>query len=142
MASVKATNITNLDASPSVLADASEVHGSVRVFKDTYEASSLASGSDITVARLPIGAKVVDIHVKADALGSNATLAVGNGTTADKYIAAAAMNTANKLISLSNDGKIETIGDEITSTITDILVTTGGATTSGTITTVVYYTVS
>ena len=142
MASVKATNITNLDASPSVLADASEVHGSVRVFKDTYEASSLASGSDITVARLPIGAKVVDIHVKADALGSNATLAVGNGTTADKYIAAAAMNTANKLISLSNDGKIETIGDEITSTITNILVTTGGATTSGTITTVVYYTVS
>jgi len=142
MASVKATNITNLDASPSVLADASEVHGSVRVFKDTYEASSLASGSDITVARLPIGAKVVDIHVKADALGSNATLAVGNGTTADKYIAAAAMNTANKLISLSNDGKIEAIGDEITSTITDILVTTGGATTSGTITTVVYYTVS
>jgi|TARA_B100001094_G_scaffold17630_2_gene15226 hypothetical protein len=142
MASVKATNITNLDASPSVLADASEVHGSVRVFKDTYEASSLASGSDITVARLPIGAKVVDIHVKADALGSNATLAVGNGTTADKYIAAAAMNTANKLISLSNDGKIEAIGDEITSTITNILVTTGGATTSGTITTVVYYTVS
>jgi len=142
MASVKATNITNLDASPSVLADASEVHGSVRVFKDSYEASSLASGSDITVARLPIGAKVVDIHVKADALGSNATLAVGNGTTADKYIAAAAMNTANKLISLSNDGKIEAIGDEITSTITNILVTTGGATTSGTITTVVYYTVS
>jgi len=142
MASVKATNITNLDASPSVLADASEVHGSVRVFKDTYEASSLASGSDITVARLPIGAKVVDIHVKADALGSNATLAVGNGTTADKYIAATASNTANKLISLSNDGKIETIGDEITSTITNILVTTGGATTSGTITTVVYYTVS
>ena len=142
MASVKATNITNLDASPSVLANASEVHGSVRVFKDTYEASSLGAGSDITVARLPIGAKVVDIHVKADALGSNATLAVGNGTTADKYIGAAAMNTANKLISLSNDGKIEAIGDEITSTITDILVTTGGATTSGTITTVVYYTVS
>ena len=142
MASVKATNITNLDATPTVLSSAGDVHGSVRVFKDTYEASSLASGSDITVARLPIGAKVVDIHVKADALGSNATLAVGNGTTADKYIAAAAMNTANKLISLSNDGKIEAIGDEITSTITNILVTTGGATTSGTITTVVYYTVS
>lgn len=142
MASVKATNITNLDATPTVLSSAGDVHGSVRVFKDTYEASSLASGSDITVARLPIGAKVVDIHVKADALGSNATLAVGNGTTADKYIGAAAMNTANKLISLSNDGKIEAIGDEITSTITDILVTTGGATTSGTITTVVYYTVS
>ena len=142
MASVKATNITNLDATPTVLSSAGDVHGSVRVFKDTYEASSLASGSDITVARLPIGAKVVVIHVKADALGSNATLAVGNGTTADKYIAAAAMNTANKLISLSNDGKIEAIGDEITSTITDILVTTGGATTSGTITTVDYYTVS
>ena len=142
MASVKATNITNLDATPTVLSSAGDVHGSVRVFRDTYEASSLASGSDITVARLPIGARIVDIHVKADALGSSSTLAVGNGTTADKYIAATASNTANKLISLSNDGKIETIGDEITSTITDILVTTGGATISGSITTVVYYTVS
>ena len=50
MASVKATNITNLDATPTVLSSAGDVHGSVRVFKDTYEASSLAAGSDITVA--------------------------------------------------------------------------------------------
>ena len=63
MASVKATNITNLDATPTVLSSAGDVHGSVRVFRDTYEASSLASGSDITVARLPIGARIVDIHV-------------------------------------------------------------------------------
>jgi hypothetical protein len=142
MASVKATNITNLDASPSVLANASEVHGSVRVFKDTYEASSLGAGSDITVARLPIGAKVVDIHVKADALGGSVTLGVGDSASATTYIAQTAMNTGNKLISLSSDGVIAGIGNEITSTTTNILITTAGASATGTITTVVYYTVS
>jgi len=141
MASVKATNITNIDASPSVLANAGDVHGSVRVFKDTYEASSLASGSDITIARLPKGARVVDIHLKADALGGSVTLAVGDSATADRYISATVMNTADKQISLSSDGAIASIGYEI-GDVTDILVTTGGATASGTITSVVYYTVS
>tara|TARA_B100001113_G_scaffold107906_1_gene87491 strand:- start:1975 stop:2400 length:426 start_codon:yes stop_codon:yes gene_type:complete len=141
MASVKATNITNIDASPSVLANAGDVHGSVRVFKDTYEASSLASGSDITVARLPKGARVVDIHLKADALGNGVTLAVGDSATADRYISATAMNTADKQLSLSSNGAIASIGYEI-GDVTDILVTTGGATASGTITSVVYYTVS
>ena len=141
MASVKATNITNIDASPSVLANAGDVHGAVRVFKDTYEASSLSAGSDITVARLPKGARVVDIHVKADALGGSVTLAVGDSADADRYITATAMNTANKLISLSSDGVIGSIGYEI-GDVTDILITTAGATASGTITSVVYYTVS
>ena len=141
MASVKATNITNLDASPSVLANAGDVHGSVRVFKDTYEASSLASGSDITIARLPKGARVMDIHLKADALGNSVTLAVGDSATADRYISATAMNTGDKQLSLSSDGAIASIGYEI-GDVTDILVTTGGATASGTITSVVYYTVS
>ena len=141
MASVKATNITNIDASPSVLANAGDVHGSVRVFKDTYEASSLASGSDITIARLPKGARVMDIHLKADALGNSVTLAVGDSATADRYISATVMNTADKQISLSSDGAIASIGYEI-GDVTDILVTTGGATASGTITSVVYYTVS
>ena len=132
---------TNIDASPSVLANAGDVHGSVRVFKDTYEASSLASGSDITIARLPKGARVMDIHLKADALGSSVTLAVGDSATADRYISATAMNTGDKQLSLSSDGAIASIGYEI-GDVTDILVTTGGATASGTITSVVYYTVS
>ncbi len=142
MASVKATNITNLDASPSVLANSGDVSGKVRVFKDTYEASSLASGSDITVARLPLGARVVDILVKADALGGSVTLAVGDSGDADRYITATAMNTGNKGISLGVDGVIGSIGNEIGTGETDVLITTGGATASGTITSVVYYTVS
>ena len=142
MASVKSVNVTNLDATPTVLSSAGDVHGSVRVFKDTYEASSLAAGSDITIARLPAGAKVVDIHVKADALGGSVTLSVGDSADAATYIAATAMNTANKLISLSSDGKIGAVGNSITSTTTDIKVTTAGAASTGTVTSVVYYTVS
>ena len=52
--------------------------GKLRVQFDTFEASSLASGSDISVARLPSGAKVYDVAIHHDALGSGVTLAVGD----------------------------------------------------------------
>ena len=139
MASVKATNITNIDASPSVLANAGDVHGSVRVFKDTYEASSLGAGSDITVARLPKGARVVDIHLKADALGGSVTLAVGDSADPDRYITATAAANAG-VISMHNEGAIGGVGFEQTAE-TDILITTGGAAATGTIKCMVFYTV-
>ena len=69
MASVKGTNFTNITADPIVKIDSGEWSGKMRVQYDTYEASSLASGSDISVARLPKGAKVYDIVVHFDALG-------------------------------------------------------------------------
>ena len=53
MASVKGTNFTNITADPIVKIDSGEWSGKMRVQYDTYEASSLASGSDISVARLP-----------------------------------------------------------------------------------------
>ena len=42
MASVKGVNITNLDSTPSVKASSEQVGGKIRVFHDTFEASSLA----------------------------------------------------------------------------------------------------
>ncbi|BCV03965.1 MAG: hypothetical protein CM15mV76_510 [uncultured marine virus] len=80
MASVKGTNFTNITADPIVKIDSGEWSGKMRVQYDTYEASSLASGSDISVARLPKGAKVYDIVVMHfDALGSDlTTISVGD----------------------------------------------------------------
>ncbi len=141
MASVKSTNITNLDASPSTLPDAREVSGKLRVFTDTYEASSLAAGSDITVARIPTGAKIIDIKVIADALGGSVTLAVGDSTDPDRYITATAMNTADKVLSLLGDGEIAGHNYEVTSTTNDILITTAGAAATGTIQSTVIYSV-
>lgn len=140
MASVKGVNITNLDATPPVVPEANEWHGRLRVQQDSYEASSLASGSDITVARLPKGARVHEIVVMADALGSGVTIAVGDGDSSARFIAATAMNTANKAIKLSADGKIAGIGHKYTSE-TDLLLTTGGAAATGTIKAQVFYAV-
>ena len=138
MASVKGTNFTNITADPIVKIDSGEWSGKMRVQYDTYEASSLASGSDISIARLPKGAKVYDIVVHFDALGS-ATISVGDSGAAARYIAATSVSSAGQM-SMSQEGAIAGVGYENTAE-TDILLTTGSASISGTIKCVVMYTV-
>ena len=138
MASVKGTNFTNITADPIVKIDSGEWSGKMRVQYDTYEASSLASGSDISVARLPKGAKVYDIVVHFDALGS-ATISVGDSGAAARYIAATSVSSAGQM-SMSQEGAIAGVGYENTAE-TDVLLTTGGGSISGTIKCVVMYVV-
>ena len=78
MASVKGANLTNMDATPMVKVSSENAGGKLRVFHDTYEASSLGSGSDITIARIPINATIHDVIIKADALAGSSTLTVGD----------------------------------------------------------------
>ena len=52
MASVKGTNFTNITADPIVKIDSGEWSGKMRVQYDTYEASSLASGSDLSLIHI------------------------------------------------------------------------------------------
>ncbi len=139
MASVKGVNFTNITATPVVKADSSEWHGNIRVQYDSYEASSLASGSDISVARLPKGAKVYDIIVHFDALGGSSTISVGDADSAARYIAATSTASAGQM-SMSQEGAIDGVGYEQTAE-TDIILTTGGASISGTIKCVVMYSV-
>ena len=73
MASVKSVAITNLDAVPAVNSDGGNL-SPMMVWHDTYEASSLGSGSDITIARIPAGATIHDVIIKADALGGSSVL--------------------------------------------------------------------
>ena len=138
MASVKGTNFTNITADPVVKIDSGEWSGKMRVQYDTYEASSLASGSDISVARLPKGAKVYDIVVHFDALGS-ATISVGDSGAAARYIAATSVSSAGQM-SMSQEGAIAGVGYENTAE-TDVLLTTGGGSITGTIKCVVMYVV-
>lgn len=139
MASVKGANFTNITATPIVKTDSGEAYGKLRVTYDSYEASSLASGSDISVARLPKGAKVYDVVIHHDALGSGVTLSVGDADGATRYIGATAAATAGKVI-MSEDGAIDGFGYEQTAE-TDVLITTGGGTASGTIKVAVIYAV-
>ena len=139
MAAVKGTNFTNITADPIVKIDSGEWSGKMRVQYDTYEASSLASGSDISVARLPKGAKVYDIVVHFDALGGSTTISVGDSGAAARYIAATSTSSAGQM-SMSQEGAIDGVGYENTAE-TDVLLTTGGGSITGTIKVVVMYVV-
>ena len=144
MASVKSVAITNLDAVPAVNSDGGNL-SPMMVWHDTYEASSLASGSDITIARIPAGATIHDVIVKADALGGSWTLAVGDSGDADRYLAAVgtwnAAGQAQSMLagSTAANTAVAGLGYKV-SEATDLKITTGGATISGTIYFWVYYT--
>tara|TARA_S200000501_G_C20818188_1_gene741587 strand:- start:1296 stop:1745 length:450 start_codon:yes stop_codon:yes gene_type:complete len=148
MASVKGANITNIDATPVVNVDSENAGGKIRVWHDTYEAASLASGSDITVARIPVNATIHDVVLKCDALGGSVTLKVGDSGDDDRYIGVVgtwnvAGQTQSMLAGSSTGAPVPAVtglGYRTTAT-TDILITTGGATASGTIHSWVYYTV-
>ena len=144
MASVKSVAITNLDAVPSVLSDGGN-QSSMKVWHDYYEASSLASGSDITIARIPAGSTIHDVIIKADALGGSSTLKVGDSGDDDRYLAAVgtwnAAGQAQSMLagSTAANTAVAGLGYKVTEA-TDLIITTGGATISGTIYFWVYYT--
>ena len=146
MASVKGVNITNIDATPVVNVDSENAGGKLRVFHDTYEAASLASGSDITIARIPVNATIHDVIVKADALGGSSTLKVGDSGDDDRYLAVVGTwNAAGQTQSmLGGSTAANTAMGGLayrTTAETDIVITTGGATISGSIHCWVMYTV-
>ena len=148
MASVKGVNITNMDATPIVKVSSENAGGKIRVFHDTYEASSLASGSDITIARVPKHATIHDVIVKCDALGSGVTLKVGDSGDDDRFITVVgtwnvAGQSQSMLAGSSTGAPIPAVTGlgYRTENETDILITTGGAAATGTIFAWVMYSV-
>ena len=146
MASVKGVNYTNITADPIVKVDSEVLGGKMRVSYDNYEASSLASGSDITIGRIPTNATIMDVVLKCDALGGSSTLTVGDSGDADRYLAAvgtwnAAGQTQSMLGGSTAANTAMTGLGYRTTASTDIVITTGGATISGSIHCWVMYTV-
>jgi hypothetical protein len=146
MASVKGVNYTNITADPIVKVDSEVLGGKMRVSYDNYEASSLASGSDITIGRIPTNATIMDVVLKCDALGGSSTLKVGDSGDDDRYLAAvgtwnAAGQTQSMLGGSTAANTAMTGLGYRTTASTDIVITTGGATISGSIHCWVMYTV-
>ena len=146
MASVKGVNYTNITATPIVKSDSEVAGGKVRVSYDSYEASSLASGSDITIGRVPANATIIDVVLKCDALGASSTLKVGDADDDDRYLAAvgtwnAAGQTQSMLGGSTAANTAMTGLGYRTTAETDIIITTGGATISNSIHCWVMYTV-
>ena len=146
MSSVKGVNYTNITATPIVKSDSEVAGGKVRVSYDSYEAASLASGSDITIGRVPANATIIDVVLKCDALGASSTLKVGDADDDDRYLAAvgtwnAAGQTQSMLGGSTAANTAMTGLGYRTTAETDIVITTGGASITGSIHCWVMYTV-
>ncbi len=137
MATVNGVNYAKAaDPSSDNILDGGSYGGRVRVAIDEYTLSSTASGTVIRIANLPDGARVLGVDIYNAALGTGVTLAVGYGASGAEFLAATSAAAA---------GKIESnlLGDYVVGTASGdgvVIVTTGGATGSGLITTHVFYT--
>ena len=131
MATVSGVNYTKITAEPVEHILPRDAHGRVRVMYDSYEASSLASGSTIQLWKLPVDARVIDFKVWHDALGSSSTLALGDAGDVDRLHAAAASSSAGIMIPAV--GRIDTMAGYTYTAETIVSLTTGGAAITGTI---------
>lgn len=122
-------NVTNMNASPPTIADPNEIKGRVRCFFDSISVNAIEAASTITIAKLPIGAKVVDVRVWHGALGSGVTLAAGISGAATKFIPATSAAAAGQF-------SMAEVGTDLTGPLyectaeTSIILTTAGATTA------------
>ena len=139
MAAVKGTNITKLDSVPAALPPVNAWHGRMRVQYDDYEASALADGSTIAMARLPRGARILDLVVHHDALGASTTLAVGTASLPSLFVGAQDTSSAGTIVQ-SIDGELAGFGHVFDAT-TDLVLTLAGAAATGTIRSAVFYAV-
>ena len=157
MATVYGVNFTKYDQNdPRKMADVAEVGGRMRVQYDTYEADGLASGSTISMARMPKGARVWNVVLITDDLSGSGTLQVGDSDDPNRFITESICGDANKvhymhpkahasdsnltlLGGVSGTG-IDGFGYEYTSE-PDIIITTATAAITGTVNLAVFYTV-
>lgn len=80
---------------PNNLPPVTFVGGRVRVFCEHFVYAAQASGSTINVAVLPAGALILGFEIITDTSTATATLAFGDGTTANRFVAAAAYTTVD-----------------------------------------------
>ena len=146
MATVKGTNRTFADTpTGSNITDPGVLGGKLRTMMDTYEADAIAIGTIIEMCKyLPKGARVLEIALTTDALGSSVELIVGDYEDDNRYITATGCNTANQVTRMNAiDGrqyKADETTPGATSTDRQIIITTSGAAASGTIKIEVTYT--
>lgn len=66
-------------------------------------AGAKAAGSVLAMVPMPAGARIVAIGWKCSALGAARTLALGDGTTANKYLAATSVASAASGMAVVDD---------------------------------------
>lgn len=123
-------NTTAMATTPPTMADPNELRGKVRCFFDTVSVNGIEAASTITIAKLPIGAKVVDVRVWHGALGSGVTLSAGISGAATKFIPATSAAAAGQM-SMGEHGTDLTGPLYECTAETSVILTTAGATSAG-----------
>ena len=136
--------------------DVSEVGGRMRVAYDTYEASSLASGSTISMFKLPKGARVWQMILITDDLSGSGTLQVGDSDDPNRFITESICGDGNKVHYMhpkahASDGNVTLLGGVsgtgidgfgyATTAETTIIITTATAAITGTVNLACFYTI-
>lgn len=141
MSAVKGVYRTLMDTpTPTNRLDAGLFDGRVKASHDYYEASTLAIGSTIDIGgTLPTNCYVIGILLTWDALGA-ATIDVGDDESAARYINDQDVSTAGGVFVPLVDGHGYKV-DMTTSSTPDnqVVITTAGATISGTIKATIFY---
>lgn len=136
MANFYSNEMTALTTKPSVPMEGPTRGGKKRIRVSKYEAAAMASGSLLYMDKLPKGARLLSGKLVTDALGAGVTLALGDGTTADRFLAATTCNTANLNTPLTP--KIAEVESGLAAEI-DMILTSGGGAATGTIILVLEY---
>jgi len=131
MATVQGVNYTKQTSTPVTPVLPRDSQGRVRVLYDTYEASSLASGSTIQLFKIPVDARVVDFKVWHDALGTSTTLSMGDTADIDRLMVSTASSSAGIISPVVAD--IDKFAGYVYTAESVISLTTGGASITGTI---------
>lgn len=99
MATLKSTQVTNLDKVPAEVLPTHEHYGRVRrsYFSFTVPVGNAAIADTIQLAKIRSGVRLYGGKISGEAMtsgGALATLEIGDGTTAAKYLAATSVDTA------------------------------------------------
>jgi len=123
------------------IVSAGDLGGRVRVMYDSYEAAGEAAGSIIYMGqKLPVGARVLEVILAHDAVGS-ATIKVGDIDDDDRYIAASSVSSAG-ILGMDEAALVDGLGYEVDGdNDQDIILTTASAAITGTLKLIVYYVV-
>lgn len=123
----KSTELTNLDASPVTRMKMSQEVGAFKTFSYTVPGGGLAQNSTLELLRLKSNQKLLGGCFTQDGLGNN--VAIGDGTTADKYKASTSVASTGGFTFL--DTAATNHGQELTADTSIVATVTGGAWTAG-----------
>lgn len=137
MAQFNGDNYTKyLDPKPANILPHGVKGGKVRATIDSYTFASTANGSTIAIGHVGTNAFIIGVILSFAALGGSTTISIGDAGSATRYAAATSTSSAGQLLGFLSAGyQVTGTSDNV------VLLTLGGATATGAVTTAILYSV-